>query len=157
MIPLATDFVQFATAKEGFRETRSPARSMYPDMKDLVARAVAAASARHAAALEKWKLVVKVDSLLSPHAVMEFTLSGVEGIPQSGRRISLLLCPLPPSLHFTLLALLALFTLRGVEGRGVEGRQRRACPDPAPAGQRGCADFVQVAQPLLAVRVFAEG
>ena len=62
MIPLATDFVQFATAKEGFRETPSPARSMYPDRKDLVARAVAAATARHAAALEKWKLVVKVDS-----------------------------------------------------------------------------------------------
>lgn len=63
VISLATEIVQFATAKGRFWETRSPARSMYSDMNHLVPCAVAPASARHAAALEIWKLAVKVDSV----------------------------------------------------------------------------------------------
>ena len=64
VIPPATAGVQLATEEGKLLETRLPTISATSAMNYLVLRAVAAGSARHAVALEKWRLAVKVDSVL---------------------------------------------------------------------------------------------
>jgi hypothetical protein len=65
VIPLATEIVQFATAKEKLWDSISPTLSSYSDTNRLVPLAVVAVIVRHAAALEKSRLAVKADNVSS--------------------------------------------------------------------------------------------